>query len=216
MLLEDKLHISYLPTAEELPHTDDVPVDSELQDKISQLLDIILNFIWADRSDWFFGKDMGWYYDPDQPYIAPDGFLCLGVPRVKGTNLRLSYVSWEERGVVPIFALEIVSKTPGGEYKRKKNIYAQQGVLYYTIYAPLRTRKRRLYIYRLHRGQYELLPDNPVWMPEVGLGIGTERGTYQGISREWLYWYDDRGQRYATPDELLARYRQLFGELPRI
>ncbi|MBC6471513.1 MAG: Uma2 family endonuclease, partial [Hormoscilla sp. GM102CHS1] len=125
MLLEEKLHISYLPTAEELPHTDDVPTDSELQDKISQLLDIILNFIWADRSDWFFGKDMGWYYDPDQPYIAPDGFLCLGVPRVKGNNLRLSYVSWEERGVVPIFALEIVSKTPGGEYKRKKNIYAQ-------------------------------------------------------------------------------------------
>lgn len=38
-------------------------------------------------------------------------------------------------------------------------------------------------------------------MPEVGLGIGRERGTYQGMTREWLYWYDEQGVRFLTPEE---------------
>nr|WP_250125448.1 hypothetical protein [Chroococcidiopsis sp. CCMEE 29] len=46
-------------------------------------------------------------------------------------------------------------------------------------------------------------------MPEINLGIGRERGTYQGLTREWLYWYDQKGSRYPTPEEqlqtLLAR-----------
>lgn len=38
-------------------------------------------------------------------------------------------------------------------------------------------------------------------MPEIGLGLGRDRGTYQGILREWLYWYDETGQRYPTFEE---------------
>lgn len=34
------------------------------------------------KGDWFFGVDMGIYYDPDQPAIIPNGFLSLGVERV--------------------------------------------------------------------------------------------------------------------------------------
>ena len=198
-----------LPTMEELPYKDDKPVDSELQDLIAHLLKDILALLWESRNDWFFGIDVGWYYDPDKSAIAPDGFLCLGVQRVLQPNLRLSYVAWQENGVVPILALEVVSKTPGGEYKQKKRIYAQEGVLYYVIYAPLRKRKRRLTVLRLNgQGEYELIDDNPVWMPEIGLGIGTEVGTYQGITREWLYWYDDSGNRYPTSEEARQQERQ--------
>lgn len=114
-----------LPTMEELPYKDDKPVDSEAQRLIANLLKSILAYIWADRKDWFFGLDMGWYYDPSESAIAPDGFLCLGVQRIKDLNLRLSYVTWEENGVIPSLALEVVSKTPGGEYKQKKRKYAQ-------------------------------------------------------------------------------------------
>jgi hypothetical protein len=39
-------------------------------------------------------------------------------------------------------------------------------------------------------------------MPEIGLGIGRERGKYLGITREWLFWYDENGNRYLTPDEV--------------
>ena len=161
-----------LPTMEELPYQDGKPVDSEVQRLIANLLKSILAYIWANRNDWFFGVDMGWYYSPKENAIAPDGFLCLGVDRIRGENMRLSYVTWEENGVVPSLVIEVVSKTPGGEYKKKKRKYAQYGVLYYVIYAPLRVRKPKLTLYRLNReGKYELQEENPMWMPEIGLFI---------------------------------------------
>jgi len=61
-------------------------------------------------------------------------------------------------------------------------------VLYYTSYAPLRRKKERFEVYRLTAGEYQRQLGNPVWMPELELGIGSDRGTYQGITREWLYW----------------------------
>jgi len=202
MLISDNKTQKRLPTMEELPYEDGKPVDSELQDLIAHLLKSVLAYIWAYRQDWFFGIDIGWYYDPDKSAIAPDAFLSLGVQRIRGENLRLSYVTWEENGVIPSLVLEVVSKSPGGEYKKKKKIYAENGVLYYVVYAPLRKRKRKLSIYRLNEdNKYELLEDNPAWMPEIGLGIGSEVGTYQGINREWLYWYDRDGYRYPTSEE---------------
>ena len=97
-----------LPTMEELPFKDGKPVDSEVQLLITNLLRSVLAYIWANRNDWFFGMNMGWYYSPDEKAIAPHGFLCLGVERIKGENLRLSYVTWEENWVVPSLAIEVV------------------------------------------------------------------------------------------------------------
>jgi|GEM_PF-1894430 len=81
------------------------------------------------RTDWFFGVDMGIYYAPSYPPLVPDGFLSLGVERFIGEEGLLSYVLWEEDGIVPIFALEVVSKTYGGEYEKKKLDYALLGIL---------------------------------------------------------------------------------------
>jgi Uma2 family endonuclease len=194
-----------LPTAEELPYSDDTPVDSELQDLVAHLLRTTLAAIWAERHDWFFGIDMGVYYHPEKPAIVPDGFLSLGVQRILGERLRLSYLLWAENYIPPILTLEVVSKTPGGEYKRKKREYARMGVLYYVIYAPDRRRKPPLEVYKLQNNIYEqpeIVPfGSPLWLPEINLGIGRERGMYQGIEREWLYWYDEEGNRYLTPEE---------------
>ncbi|MBW4606938.1 MAG: Uma2 family endonuclease [Hassallia sp. WJT32-NPBG1] len=189
-----------LPSAEDLPDSDDTPVDNELQNLISGLLKAILAFVWADRMDWFFGVDMGIYYDPDQPAIVPDGFLSLGVERIFDENLRLSYLLWEEQRV-PTMVLEVVSHKRRGEYSTKKEFYAQLEVLYYVVYNPQRRRKASLEVYRLVNGKYQLQPGNPVWLPEIGLGIGSARGTYQGITREWLYWYNEQGKRLLTPEE---------------
>lgn len=64
-------------------------------------------------------------------------------------------------------------------------------------------------MYRLVDGAYQLQPGvHPVWLPEIGLGIGRERGTYQGITREWLYWYDEQGQRLLTPEERIQQAEQ--------
>jgi Uma2 family endonuclease len=210
MLHYNPLHC--FPSSEELPDSDDTPVDNELQDLIPGLLKLILSQIWGDRQDWFFGVDMGIYYDPypiEPPVIVPDGFLSLGVQRIIDEGLRLSYVLWEENGIVPLFVLEVVSKKYGGEYSKKKEKYRELGVLYYAVYSIYRRRKPPLELYKLIDDTYVLQPGlqagKPYWMPEVGLGIGRERGVHMGIEREWLYWYDAENNRCRSPEELVVQ-----------
>jgi Uma2 family endonuclease len=207
--------LACLPSSAELPDSDDTPVDNELQILIPNLLRAILSLIWQDRDDWFFGINMGIYYAPSKGAIVPDAFLSLGVERFVGENGRSSYVLWEEDGIEPILALEVVSQTYNGEYEQKKIDYAQLGILYYIVYAPsrLRRKRQRLEVYRLVNGEYILQSGNSIWMPEIGLGIGRERGTYQGLTREWLYWYDQNGNRYLTPEEVAIRQQQQLQEL---
>jgi Uma2 family endonuclease len=215
-----------LPTSAELPSSDDTPVDNELQNLVPNFLEVILGFIWLNRNDWFFAVDMGIYHttgsNPRIP-IVPDGFLSLGVERLKNDQLRESYVVWEENNVVPIWVLEVVSKTYGGEYNQKLRDYAQLGVLYYTVYNPIYWRRDKhepLEVYRLVDGVYELQPlltsrtqggelGGFVWMPELGLGIGRGIGSYCGLQREWLCWYDQEGKRFPTPEEVAQQEREI-------
>jgi Uma2 family endonuclease len=209
MLHYNRLHC--LPSAEELPDSNDTPVDNELQNLIPNLLEEILVLIWSTRIDWFFGVDMGIYYAPSTPAIVPDGFLSLGVERFIHENGRLSYVLWDENDIIPILALEVVSQSYGGEYDQKKREYAKIGILYYVIYIPNRRYRRDrqpLEVYRLVEGEYVLQSEERVWLPEIGLAIGRERGTYRGRTREWLYWYDQHGNRLPTPEEKAEQERQ--------
>uniref|UniRef100_B8HW08 Putative restriction endonuclease domain-containing protein n=1 Tax=Cyanothece sp. (strain PCC 7425 / ATCC 29141) TaxID=395961 RepID=B8HW08_CYAP4 len=208
-----------LPTAAELPCSDDTPVDNELQNLAPNLLEEILCRIWAERANWFCGVDMGIYYDPQKPPFVPDGFLSLGVPRLKGDDLRLSYVLWEENYVIPTLFLELVSQTYGGEYDHKLRDYEAFGVLYYVIFNPfclskygrIRRRYRQhqvLEVYQLTSTGYQLLTGNPIWLPELGLGLGWEVGTYRGRTLEWLYWYNQNGQRYLSTEEVAEQAQQ--------
>ncbi len=202
--------LQYLLTEEDLPDSDDTPVDNELQILIPDLLRAILSLLWADRMDWFLGVNMGVYYNPEQPAIVPDGFLSLGVPRRKSYRGRLSYVIWQEQ-IVPQLVLEFVSKTPGGEYNDKMTKYAAMGVLYYVIYNPDYTRRDKhdsFEVYRLVNGVYVRQPGNPVWIPEIELGIGCERGTHDGWTREWLYWYDQNGNQFPAPANVIEHEQQ--------
>ncbi len=235
-----QLHRQQLPTSEELPCSDDTPVDNEDQNFIPNFLLFLLEFIRGDRDDWFFGVDMGVYHTtgitPLVP-VVPDGFLSVGVDRRKQGRSRSSYVVWEENDVVPVLVLEVVSRTPGGEYDRKMKTYAKLGVLYYIIYNPeywQRDRHQPFEVYRLENGTYRLQIGEPFWMEEIGLGIGRGVRNYAGVEREVLYWYDRFGKRYLASEEaeaierqgreqaenevqriqkLLDRYRQQFGSL---
>jgi Uma2 family endonuclease len=193
-----------LPSARELPDSDETPVDNELQNLAPNLLDQILALLWHQRDDWFMGVDMGMYVYPEEPYkaIVPDAFLALQVPRLSDPNGRLSYVLWEER-IMPVLALELVSETYRGEYEDKLREYERLGVRYYAVYNPLRRRRRPpLEVYELIDGRYQLLSDGPpFWMEAVGLGLGFAEGEYRGWRREWLYWYSREGERHPTPEE---------------
>ncbi|MBD2577569.1 Uma2 family endonuclease [Oscillatoria sp. FACHB-1406] len=202
-----------LPSSAELPCSDDTPVDNEEQNFIPNFLLFLLEYIWGNRQDWFFGVDMAVYHttgkNPRIP-ITPDGFLALNVERRKDGQSRSSYVVWEENNIVPILALEVVSQTPGGEYSSKEALYAKLGVLYYVIYNPRQFggRHQGLEVYKLIKGKYSWQTQEPVWMPEIGLGIGRGIRNYGGIEREVLYWFDEQGNRYAGTEEELEVVRQ--------
>lgn len=62
MLEDPMLDLKHLPTSDELPCSDDTPVDNEDQNWIPNLLLFLLEYLWKDRSDWYFGVDMGVYH----------------------------------------------------------------------------------------------------------------------------------------------------------
>jgi Uma2 family endonuclease len=198
----------YLPPSSELPDSDDIPVDNEDQNWIPNVLLMLLKNIWADRTDWFFGVDMGIYHTTGKSVkvpVVPDGFLSLGVARRKNDKSRRSYVLWEENDIPPILALEMVSWTLGGEYDEKKAIYANLGVLYYIIYNPefwQRDGHHPFEVYKLVDGQYQLQSGEPFWMPEMGLGVGRCPEVFSGSKEEVLSWFDQGGGRYLRPEEL--------------
>jgi Uma2 family endonuclease len=132
-MLDAKI-LQTLPSTEELPCSDDTPVDNEDQNYLPNFLLFLLEFLWAERQDWFFGIDMAIYHTAgDNPKIpvVPDGFLSVGVERRKQGKSRSSYATWEENNVVPVLAIEIVSQTAGNEYDEKLKLYAKLGVLYH-------------------------------------------------------------------------------------
>jgi len=219
-LLQTDPTLSRLPTEDDLPDTDNQPVDNELQLLVPFLLRSILLLAWADRQDCFMGVNLGLYHTPHQSAIGPDALLVMGAERArKSGKLRLSYVVWEE-GVMPQWVLEVVSQKPGGEYERDREHrdsqgklfqYARLGIQYYTIYNPNHWRRDEhdpFEVYHLVNGAYVRQFGNPVWMPELGLGIGIERGTHSGYTREWLYWYDEQGNRYPAPENIIEQERQ--------
>jgi Uma2 family endonuclease len=190
-------------------------VRNEDQNWIPNVLLMLLKNIWMDRTDWFFGVDMGVYHTTGKNArvpVVPNGFLSVGVVGRKNNKSRRSYVLWEEDNIPPILALEVVSWTPGSEYDDKKDIYAKLGVLYYVIYNPefwQRDGHQQLEIYKLVGSNYQLQIGEPLWMPEVGLGIGRCPEIFPGSLEEVLSWFDEKGNRYLRSEEkeILAEQR---------
>ena len=214
MLQIDRLDRQCLPNSDELPDSDDTPVDNEDQNFLPNLLLFLLEYIWKSRDDWYFGVDMGIYHttgvSPRVP-IIPDGFLSLGVERRKNGGSRSSYVMWEENYTPPILTLEVVSHSYGDEYEKKLDIYRKLGVKYYVIYNPKFWRRDGhlpFEVYKLVDGDYQLQIGEPLWMPEIGLGIGCAVLPTDRFRREVLSWFDERGQRYLTTEEQADIERQ--------
>jgi Uma2 family endonuclease len=218
-----QIDLNQLPTSDELPDSDDTPVDNEDQNLLPNILLFLLSSMWAERMDWYFGVDMAVYHttglNPRVP-VVPDAFLSMGVERKKGGKSRRSYVVWEEQEIVPILTLEMVSHKPGGEYDEKLAIYQKLGVLYYAIYNPefwRRDRHQPFEVYKLVDGEYQLQRGEPYWMAEVGLGIGRHQTVFSNLPQEQLAWFDERGDRYLSADERVdAAQKQVESLLARL
>jgi Uma2 family endonuclease len=162
----------------------------------------------------FIGTDLNLYYDVHHPmwHKRPDWFLVLGVPRLYDEkDLRLSYVIWQE-GVSPYLVVELLS--PGTEQEdlgktlRDPNEPPTKWVVYERIlripyYVLFSRYTDEVHFFELVGGHYQELPtrERRLWLPEAALGLGVWLGSYQGLERRWLRFYDADGAWVPTPVE---------------
>ncbi|PSM45820.1 hypothetical protein C7Y66_28385, partial [Chroococcidiopsis sp. CCALA 051] len=205
-----------LPTMYDLPSED--PQEPGLPDEFHDFQPQLLRETFSppdyspDRV--FVASDLNLYYDVRHPlwYKRPDWFAVLGVERLyEGRDLRMSYVMWQE-GVAPAVVVELLS--PGTEREdlgrmqrevdrppTKWEVYEQ--ILRVPYYVVFDRYSDRLQAFTLTAGQYreEILERARFFLPSLNLGLGLWQGTYQGIERQWLRWYDAEGNWIPTATE---------------
>ncbi len=166
-----------------------------------------------------------------QWYKRPDWFLSIGVPRLyQGQDLRNSYVIWQERRA-PFVIVELLSPgteaedlgpyavstaNPPSEVESPSNgqpsklkppdkwqVYERiLRVPYYVVFSRYTNELRFFHLVGGHYQEQALDSANPrVWIPELDLGLGCWEGTFEGITRLWLRWYDASGNWVLTDAE---------------
>jgi Uma2 family endonuclease len=162
----------------------------------------------------FVASDLNLYYDPHHPqwYKRPDWFGVLGVSRLyEEQELRLSYVTWQER-INPYVAIELIS--PGTEQEdlgktvwdvnqppTKWIVYEQ--ILRIPYYFVFNRYTNGFKAFGLMMNRYQPLKSEQMgfWLSEAKIGLGLWQGTYQGVERLWLRWYNEERNWIATPTE---------------
>jgi Uma2 family endonuclease len=205
-----------LPTMYDLPSEDpeEPGLPDEFHDFQPQLLRETFRPPHLVPTEIFIGTDLNLYYDGRHPqwHKRPDWFLVLGVTRAEQQqDLRWSYVVWQE-GVNPFLVVELLS--PGTEAEdlgqtlravnrppTKWQVYEQ--VLRIPYYVVFDRYENQLRVFQLVATQYQEMsvPDQRFWLPEVDLGLGVWRGSYEGTIGAWLRWYDGSGQWLSTAAE---------------
>ena len=210
------------PTMYDLPSEDqqEPGLPDEFHDLQPQLLSATLRLTTVVQEQVFTGSDLNLYYDRDNPswYKRPDWFAVAGVPRLYNeSDLRLSYVTWDEK-VVPFVVVELIS--PGtamsdlGELRQEQNgtptkwqVYEQ--ILKVPNYIVFDRYKDKLWCFKLIDGKYQEqeIRDRRYWLADMRIGLGIWQGEYEGITRPWLRWYDSDGLWIPNKDEKLAEER---------
>jgi hypothetical protein len=73
----------------------------------------------------------------------------------------------------------------------------------------------KLQAFQLVADRYEEIDvsSGKIWMPGIELGLGLWQGSFEGIERLWLRWYDSSGKWIPTPVELLKQEKQKSDKL---
>lgn len=209
-----------LPTMYDLPSEDpeDPGLPDEFHDLQPQLLSATLRLSDVKRDRIFTGTDLNIYYDLQNLkwYKRPDWFVVIDVPRLYDErDLRNSYVMWDE-GVSPSVIVELLSEgtenedlglTEPEEGKPPTKWVVYEQILKVPHYVLYDRRSDVLRAYRLVNGRYQTLDieNERIWIPELKTGLGLWQGEYQGITRKWLRWVDDRGSWVPTPEEKVVK-----------
>lgn len=204
-----------LPTMYDLPS--DNPESPGLPDDFHflQPLLLLLTFLPTNSNSEsvYSAASLNLYYDVShsQWYKRPDWFGVVGVTKLYEGDLRLSYVTWQERAN-PFVVVELLS--PGTEQEDLGETQSQPNkpptkwevyerilrVPYYIVFSRYTNEIRA---FHLVGGHYEPmnLTDSRLPMPELGLSLGLWQGTFRDIERLWLRWFTLSGELISIPEE---------------
>jgi Uma2 family endonuclease len=202
--------LTTLPTQDELPCDDGVPMETQRHKWQMDLLIDALG-LWLDqREDGYVNGNMFVYFSTaqvkNQDFKGPDFFVVLGVPKKE----RKSWVVWEEEKA-PDVVIELLSESTASQDKiEKKQIYQDKlRVSEYFWYDPFNPED--FAGFALNDGLYEPLQANEQgWLLSHRLGLALVRwtGEYRGVTTVWLRWATLAGVLLATSQELAQEAQQ--------
>jgi Uma2 family endonuclease len=193
------------PNVDHLVTEDDAPVDNIFSEKQQRLLPDSLQSSWpgsGGNRPFVAMANVGLFYSNRLPAVVPDFLLSLNVklPADVRPKWARSYFIWEY-GKTPELVVEVVLNRKGGEDSEKLALYAEIGIRYYVIFGPYRQLSEEpLRAYRLRGLSFERLAE-PVWFPEVGLGLRLWGGRYEDMDATWLRWVNADGSLVPTGKE---------------
>jgi Uma2 family endonuclease len=199
-----------LPTQDELPCDDGVPMETQRHKlQMDLLIDALLPWL-AARKDGYVGGNMFVYFSAAQlkteEFRGSDFFAVLGVPKTE----RKSWVVWEE-GKAPDVVIELLSESTAPQDKtEKKEIYQDRlRVPEYFWYDPFNPEDWAGFM--LRDGNYEPLSletGERFFSQRLGLALVRWQGEYKGVEAVWLRWATFGGDLLPTESERTEQERQ--------
>ncbi|MEY2977889.1 MAG: hypothetical protein RLZZ435_2028 [Cyanobacteriota bacterium] len=199
-----------LPTQDELPCDDGIPMETQ---RHKMQMDLLIDTLekWIDqREDGYVSGNMFVYFSAaqlrNQDFRGPDFFVTLGVPKKE----RKSWVVWEEEKA-PDLVIELLSESTIEEDKTtKKEIYQTKlRVGEYFWYDPFNPSDWAGFI--LQHAQYQpiaLDAQNRYVSQQLGLALVRWEGAYRGVTATWLRWSTLSGDLLPTSQELAESAQQ--------
>lgn len=208
--VDDDLRIEP-PDVSHLITEDDTPVDNIFSERQMALLREALYTSWSgpgDERPFVAMGNVALYATNYLPPLVPDLLLSLDVTLPADPMLKehRSYFLWLY-GKPPEVVIEIVSNRKGGELGDKLLDYARLGVSYYVVYDPdghISSAPLRMFV----RQGARFVETEDRWLGEIGLGLVTWRGVYDGMDDIWLRWVDGEGSMLATGPEARRQEQQ--------
>ncbi len=195
------LGLERLPTQDDLPCSDGMPMETQRHVLQMYLLMDPLWLLWAER-DAFVGGNMFIYFSLEQvrnrDFRGPDVFVVLDVPRGE----RKSWVVWQE-GKGPDVVIEIISEsTAATDRGEKKQVYQDElQTPEYFWYDPFSGERAG---FRLQDGTYTPITpdaDGRLLSDRLQLALVSWRGTYGMVEADWLRWATPEGVIIPTEGE---------------
>jgi len=196
--------VPLLPTQNNLPDGDGVPMETERHKKQMDLLVDSLEPWLGERG--YVGGNMFVYFSlkqlKNEDFKGPDVFVTLGL----GNQERKSWVVWEE-GKSPDVVIELLSESTAKKDKTsKKDIYQNQlKVAEYFWFDPFNPDDFQGF--ELSNRVYKALPkkNDSFTSQSLGLKLVLWRGRYKNVETTWLRWATLDGDYLLLPQEIEAQ-----------